>query len=153
MRADDAILAGLLLWAALIAIVDWRSRRVPNLLLLAALLPAVAGLAGQGVGPQGANIWLSLAGFTAGFLVVVPGYLAKRLGAGDVKLAAVMGLLLGWPLLLWCLLASALLLGAMSFLAVTLLGFANARSLRLPAAVALAGGFVAVLLASREGWL
>lgn len=147
------VLATLLLWALIIAVIDWRLRKVPNGLLLAALLPALGLLVWRGSGPQGASLWPSLVGLLAGLLLTLPGYWASRLGAGDVKLAAVMGLLLGWPLLLWCLLASALLLGAMSLVAVAVLGYANARGLRLPAAVALSGGFAAVLLANREGWL
>jgi hypothetical protein len=44
------------------------------------------------------------------------------------------------------LLAAALLLGAMAFAAMAILGMAGARTFRLPAAVALAGGFAVVVL-------
>lgn len=151
MTAGDAITVILLLWAVVIAVIDWRWRKVPNLLLLMVLLPSLLCVVWQGSEPQRAGLWMSLAGLATGLLLTLPGHVAKRLGAGDVKLAAVMGFVLGWPLVLSHLVASALLLGAMAFAAVSMLGFANARSLRLPAAVALAGGFAAVLLASREG--
>ena len=79
--------------------------------------------------------------------------MVSKLGAGDVKLAAVIGLVVGWPDVGWVLLASALLLGAMSLAVVMAAGLGNARALRIPAAVALAGGLIAVLVVQRGGWL
>jgi len=149
----DASVALLLIWAASIAVIDWRHRKVPNLWLLMALLPTLLLMLWQGAGPLGAGAKSSAAGFAAGLGLALPGYWASRLGAGDVKLAAVMGLLLGWPLVLWSLLAAALMLGALSLAAVAHLGLANARGLRLPAAIALAGGFAVVLIAAHEGWV
>ncbi len=143
----------LLLWALAIAIVDWRWRRVPNALLLLAQLPALGCLVLEGRGVLAEGRLPALFGLLCGLGLTLPGYLAGRLGAGDVKLAAVMGLLQGWPLIGWTLLASALLLGAMSLVLVRQLGLAGARAMRLPAAVALAGGFMAVLLLDRGGWL
>lgn len=147
-----ALAALLLIWALAIAGYDWFRRRVPNLLLLALLLPTAAMLVWRGEGPLGASWPYSLLGLVIGFLVTVPGYAVSRLGAGDVKLAAVLGLVQGWPMVSWTLMAAALMLGAMSLAAVTVLGFANARSARIPAAIAIVGGFGLVLVAQRMGW-
>lgn len=156
MPLEDVITGALLFWAVSIAAADWRWRKVPNLLLLALLLPTIAALALQGSGLMAAPWQSSLAGALIATALTLPGYLVKRLGAGDVKLAAVVGLVLGWPAIGWMLLCAALLLGLMALMAlmaVVMLGFANARSVRLPAAVALAGGFAAVVVNIKTGWL
>jgi len=153
MHAEDVITGALLLWAASIATIDWRWRKVPNLLLLALLLPTLAVLLVRGAGPLAVAWPASIAGTLIAAALTLPGYLAQRLGAGDVKLAAVLGLLLGWPSIGWMLLCAALLLGLMSLAAVTALGFANARKLRLPAAVPMAAAFAATLITLKTGWL
>ncbi|MDP3858544.1 MAG: prepilin peptidase [Stagnimonas sp.] len=147
----EAIVAALLIWAVLVAIVDWRSRKVPNLLLLAVLLPAGAVCFWRGQGLLGVSLPGSFIGLVVALLLTLPGYLVSRFGAGDVKLAAVMGFLQGSDAVLLSLLLAALLLGAMSLLMVLQLGLESARKLRLPAAVALSGGFVGVLLVSYWG--
>jgi prepilin peptidase CpaA len=134
------------IWAATIAAVDWRQRKVPNLLLLAAVLPAGVALAWFGRGPLGLSPLPSLLGAVVGAVLLLPGYFQSKLGAGDVKLAAAFGLLQGLDGLLFTLLFSALLLGAMSVLTLVRLGSVGARSARLPAAVALSGGFAFALL-------
>lgn len=148
-----AITGALLAWALLIALADWRWRKVPNGLLLLLLLPALLMLLLNGQGLQSASWGESLLGAGLALVLTLPGYLVSRLGAGDVKLAAVMGLVQGWPLAAWTLLASALLLGGMALLMVLHLGFANARTVRMPAAIAFAGGFIATLLLRSRGWL
>ena len=150
---EDVITGAFVLWAGSIATADWRWRKVPNVLLLALLLPTVTVLALHGVGPLSVPWQSSLAGALVAAALTLPGYLAKSLGAGDVKLAAVAGLVLGWPSIWWMLLCAALLLGLMSLAVVLMLGFANARTVRLPAAVALAGGFAAVVVNIKTGWL
>jgi len=150
---QDVVLGGLIVWAAAIAVMDWRQRKVPNALLLALLLPALACLIYSGRGLLLVHWLPSLIGLLVGFAVTLPGYVVSKLGAGDVKLAAVIGLVVGWPLTAWVLLASGLLLGAMSLAVVTAAGLGNARALRMPAAVAFSGGLIAVLVAQRGGWL
>lgn len=150
---QDVVLCVLLAWALAVAVIDWRLRKVPNVLLLFLLVPAIAVLGWQGQGLNGAAPMASVYGLMAGFILTLPGYLAHKLGAGDVKLAAVMGFVLGWPLTLWAMLGAALLLGAMSLSVVRLFGMTDGRAIRVPAAVALAGGFAATLLAQRGGWL
>ena len=94
-----ALLAGLLgaaLWH------DLRTRRIPNRLvlwgtvggvLLNSMLPAGAGLFQQPFG--GLGLLQSLAGAAAGLALLLPMYLLRALGAGDVKLMAMCGAFLG----------------------------------------------------------
>ena len=147
------VTAILLLWSLAIAVIDWRQRRVPNALLLLLLVPAIVLLLLQGKGPLAVAWPASLLGLAVGFVVTLPGYVVGKLGAGDVKLAAVLGFVQGWPQVAWTLMAAALMLGAMSLAVVMHFGFANARLVRIPAAVALAGGFAVVLMAQQWGWL
>jgi prepilin peptidase CpaA len=138
MFADWALAAG----AAAAAGVDLRSRRIPNLLLLALLLPAAGLLIWTGQGPLGATPLQSLAGLLPA-LLLLPGYARGRLGAGDVKLVACLGVLLGGWRAVEMLLIGAALLGAVSLIAVAL----GRGSARLPAAPAFAVAFLAQLLA------
>lgn len=140
MAAAPLVLAAALAWAGVLAWIDWRRQRVPNVLLLPVLLLSLACLVWRGSGPLAAGTGASLAGALTGFLLL-PGYLAGKLGAGDVKLVFTLGLLQGWPAIAGTLLLAALLLGAASLWLVMQMGFAQARSLRLPAAAALCGGF------------
>lgn len=74
------------------AIVDLRSRRVPNPLTfgVAALGVALAVLGLSGVSPSAA-----VAGFGVGLVLMLPGHVIGATGAGDVKLLAAIGTLLG----------------------------------------------------------
>ena len=83
-----AVLAG----GATSAIVDLHTRRVPNPLTLGigALGVALAATHMTGVGISGA-----LGGFAVGLLLMLPGHVIGATGAGDVKLFAALGTLLG----------------------------------------------------------
>ena len=97
----------LLLLLTAICISDFRFRRIPNRLVLAGLL---AALAWQALGPAGAGLFHSEApgalGITsaltgaatafAGFLLL---YLMRTMGAGDVKLMAMLGAFFGFEAL------------------------------------------------------
>ena len=67
------------------AAIDLRTRRVPNALTLA--------LAASGAGRVG--VVAALAGGLVGLLLMLPGHLFGATGAGDVKLLAAAGTLLG----------------------------------------------------------
>lgn len=71
---------------------DWKSRRIPNLL---SVTVAVAGLVTQlaGAGPRGVLFWL--AGLLPAF-VLLPFFGLRMLGAGDIKLLAALGSVLGF---------------------------------------------------------
>ncbi|NKF21417.1 prepilin peptidase [Solimonas marina] len=134
-----AIAVTLLIWAAAVAWSDWSRRRVPNVALLLVLVPAVLALIVEGQGLLGQRWVSSLVGFGLVFALTLPGYVVSRLGAGDVKLAALMGLLLGGWAGLEMLLLAALLMGVA---AVAMLMMKLPRQARFPAAPMFALAFV-----------
>jgi len=72
--------------------VDLRSRRVPNIVTLgvAGIGMALAAMQATHITPVEAA-----AGFAVGLLLMLPGHLVGATGAGDVKLLAAFGTLLG----------------------------------------------------------
>ncbi len=91
------VLLAALLVAAVVA--DLRSRRVPNALVLVGLMLAftthtialVAGFAPL----AGAAWWSPLTGLLTGLASLMPLYLLRATGAGDVKLMAMVGAFIG----------------------------------------------------------
>jgi prepilin peptidase CpaA len=87
-------------WASCAAWFDWQQRRLPNTLTVGGLLAALGCLSWFGAswsGEAATSAWL---GAGLGAVLTLPGYLLKKLGAGDVKLLMAMGLLSGWYTLL-----------------------------------------------------
>ncbi|SEQ57021.1 prepilin peptidase CpaA [Solimonas aquatica] len=121
------------LWAALIAIYDWRRQRIANAALIVMLVPALLALFWNGKGLLGAGPGSSLCGMLLAFVVTLPAYPPRVLGAGDVKFAAVLGLLLGLQRTLEMLLWAALLLGLAAVLMWWLKGSRKARFAAAPA--------------------
>ena len=74
------------------ALVDLRQRRVPNEVSLATTGIGFA-LAASGV--SGITLTSALLGLVVGFVLMLPGHLLGATGAGDVKLFAAAGTLLG----------------------------------------------------------
>lgn len=77
-------------WAALVAICDLRSRRVPNPLVLAGLALAIVCAVWQ-TGPFHIDLKNALIGLLAGTVVLMPFFLLGVMGAADVKVFAVLG--------------------------------------------------------------
>ena len=100
-------------------VIDLRTRRIPNALTatLSGLGIAMAATGTNGIGPLGA-----LVGFALGLLLMMPGYLLGATGAGDVKLMAAVGAIVG----------PALIVSAFLFTAVT-------------------GGLLAIAVAAKRG--
>ena len=73
-------------------IVDLRTRRIPNPLTAAM---AVTGLGLAATGVSGISVWAALAGLVLGFAFMLPGHWLGATGAGDVKLMAAAGAVLG----------------------------------------------------------
>lgn len=74
------------------SVVDIRTRRIPNELNAAI---AGIGVALAATGISGLSVWGSMAGFTLGFALMMPGHALGATGAGDVKLMAAVGAIVG----------------------------------------------------------
>lgn len=90
----------LCVWAACAAWTDWQHRRLPNVLTLGGLAAALVSLLWLGESWNGAPAGKAWAGFGLAVALTLPGYLLGKLGAGDVKLLAAMGLLTNTPVVL-----------------------------------------------------
>ena len=99
--------------------IDMQTRRVPNVLTAGVALVGLA-LAAAGLGRVA--LWASVGGCLVGLAVMLPGYLIRAMGGGDVKLLAAVGTLLG-----------------------------PAATLRAFVASAIAGGLIAIFVAYRRG--
>jgi len=73
-------------------IVDIRTRRIPNA-LTATMAGVGVGLAASGV--SGVSLLASMAGFALGLALMMPGHALGATGAGDVKLMAAVGAMVG----------------------------------------------------------
>jgi prepilin peptidase CpaA len=74
------------------AVIDLYTRRVPNPLTIGI---AVVGVAMAATHVSGVSVAGALAGFALGLFLMLPGHLIGATGAGDVKLLAAVGTLLG----------------------------------------------------------
>lgn len=97
------------------ALVDGLTRRVPNPLALGI---AVLGLTLSALGLTHVGLGASLAGFAVGFALMLPGHLLGTTGAGDVKLMAAAGTILGVQLVavafLYTIIAGGVLAGVLA---------------------------------------
>jgi len=112
---STVVLATLLLAAVA---VDLRRRRIPNTLILAGLALAfvlhASSIAWGRMPLAGSAWWAPLGGIAAGFAMLLPLYLLRATGAGDVKLMAMVGAFVGAPLVLTVALYTLLAGGALS---------------------------------------
>ena len=92
MPSDPLVVTAIAAVTMVAAVVDLRTRRVPNWLTFgtAALGIATATMHLGGVGVAGA-----FEGLLVGLVLMLPGHVIGRTGAGDVKLLAALGTLLG----------------------------------------------------------
>jgi prepilin peptidase CpaA len=75
------------------AVWDWQTRRIPNWLVLIALIVALPMQIFLHGAIGGGRAWLL--GCLAGGAMLLPGYMTRTVGAGDVKLMAAIGALCG----------------------------------------------------------
>lgn len=73
-------------------VVDIRTRRIPNA-LTATIAGIGVGLAATGI--SGVSVWASMLGFAVGLALMLPGHALGATGAGDVKLMAAAGAIVG----------------------------------------------------------
>ena len=73
-------------------VIDIRTRRIPNA-LTAAMAGIGVGMAATGL--SGVSLLGSFAGFALGFALMLPGHVLGATGAGDVKLMAAVGAMVG----------------------------------------------------------
>jgi prepilin peptidase CpaA len=90
--SDLIVLAALCAGLGTAAAIDIRHRRIPNVVCVAT---AAAGLTLSTVGFSSITVTSALAGLGCGFLMMLPGHVFGATGAGDVKLFAAAGTLLG----------------------------------------------------------
>lgn len=81
-----------ILFVLAVAIIDWRTHRIPNLLCAVA---AIIGLASQTWMHGEAGLLGALGGAAVGFAIFLPFYVLRAFGAGDVKAMATVGIFLG----------------------------------------------------------
>ncbi|MBI5041310.1 MAG: prepilin peptidase [Gammaproteobacteria bacterium] len=86
-------LTAMLAWSAAISVSDLRTRRIPNLLSLGAVMTAVLVLVAQGESATGAAAGSALLAAGLALAFTLPAYLGGGVGAGDVKLALALALL------------------------------------------------------------
>lgn len=127
MPAPDLLCtAALAAWLLMAAWIDLRTRRIPNALVASGML---CGLAVQALAPAGTGLFAyqwgglgalqALLGLAAGLALFMPLYLLRAVGAGDVKLLAMVGVWLG-PRLLFSTTLMILLAGGLLALIVML---------------------------------
>ena len=90
--SEPLVLAAVALSGSVAATIDFRTRRVPNQLTLAI---GVLGLALAASHATRVTVPGALVGFALGLLLMLPGHVIGATGAGDVKLFAAIGTLLG----------------------------------------------------------
>ena len=101
------------------ALLDWRSRRIPNWLTVPGFLSGVT-LHVVLNGWQGLRF--ALAGGALALILLLPLVMLRALGAGDWKLMGAVGAFLGWKLFLFVMFGSILASGIMAMVQVIRVG-------------------------------
>ena len=101
------------------ALLDWRSRRIPNWLTVPGLIFGVAVNSAL-TGWHGTR--LALEGAVLALVLLLPLVLLRALGAGDWKLMGAVGAFLGWKLFLFVLVGSIFASGIMAIVQVYRVG-------------------------------
>lgn len=125
---DDARIALLALLLVAAAVIDWRTFRIPNWLTAGGLVIGLALNAAGAIRPLDGLLW-ALGGAAVGLLIPLPLYAFRVMGAGDVKLIAMVGAFLGLAEIVPAVLAVFVAGG----IAAMLFAFANRKLARLAA--------------------
>lgn len=84
--------AALMMFVIAVAIIDWRTHRIPNVLCA---FGAILALTSQMWMHGEDGLLAALGGAAVGFAMFLPFYVVRAFGAGDVKAMATVGLFLG----------------------------------------------------------
>lgn len=125
-------------WSVACSALDAKTRRIPNLLVLPVFVTGSVALAVNHGCLLTDKPWTSgLAGLLLAAAPWLVGYALGKGGAGDVKFAATLGLLVGLEVALWGTLIAMLLFGGLSLAWMRF----GAKGLRLPLGPLIALGF------------
>ncbi|WP_341326134.1 prepilin peptidase [Methylotuvimicrobium sp. KM2] len=167
--AVSAPICILALWAVACGLYDLIRRRLPNSLTLGAQVAVLAAYAVTGEGWLELPLSSALAGWVLALVMTMPGYVFKKLGAGDVKLFTAMGLFGGVDAVLITFVVAGLLSGVtvilwlaayrgffllsplLARLGLSCAGVPEPKGRFLPFGAALAVGFLVALLAAASG--
>ena len=94
--AADLSTATLVVLLSAAAVIDYRTYRIPNWLTLTGTLIGLALSTATAARPLSGLLW-ALAGAATGLAMLLPLYAMRVLGAGDVKLMALVGAFIGLP--------------------------------------------------------
>lgn len=157
------------LWTLVCGGYDLIQRRIPNGLTLGAQGAALAAYAVTGQGWLDVPWTAGLAGWALALALTLPGYVLKKLGAGDVKLFAAMGLLGGFDAALITFAVASLFAGGVALLwlaayrwffllelplsrmGISIAGVPEPKGRFLPFGSALAAGFLVALFGFGSG--
>ncbi|MGD0906279.1 MAG: A24 family peptidase [Candidatus Acidiferrales bacterium] len=157
--------------------IDWRTRRIPNWLTVSGV---IGGIAIHTYVSGWIGAFIAILGVVAAMIILLPCVLLRAMGAGDWKLMAALGSILGPLMMLFVLVAAIFLAGLMALFMVVrakrvketfcniyvlVQGFFtfglranpdisldNPALMKLPFGVAAAGGTVLCFLATRWTW-
>jgi prepilin peptidase CpaA len=134
--SDAAALAAIATSGGASVITDLKTRRVPNVLTFGTM---AAGLILAAVHGTSLSLWAAVAGCALGLALMLPGHLFGATGAGDVKLFAAIGTLLG-PTGIAVAFVYTLLIGGMLALLVALRRRRLAATIERSASLIMTGG-------------
>jgi prepilin peptidase CpaA len=122
------------------AAIDLKTRRVPNVLTFGT---AAAGVALAATHATSIGLVAALAGLVVGFAMMLPGHVFGATGAGDVKLFAALGTLLGPKGIFAAFFYTAIVGGVLAVVVATLRRRLNATLGRTASLIATRGGSAA----------
>ena len=111
MLATDLRMCGLLVLLVIAAVSDWRFYRIPNWLTFGGMAFAVVYGTIAARTPM-AGLTQALGGLATGLVILLPFYALGIMGAGDVKLMAMVGAFIGPYQTLWAILFTCIAGGA-----------------------------------------
>ena len=109
----------LLLLLLMSAVIDTSTKKIPNAIVLTIF---VIGLCFNSLTFEGIGLWESIIGFSVGLIIMLPSYSFATMGAGDVKLMAAIGSVVGFNKILDVVLYSYLIIFVISLLFIILKG-------------------------------